>query len=207
MVQLDPSSVARAFVLSQPPSADEGEETQAAAGRTKDTRGKSFERAGDPSYLSTRDPPKLQRNKDGTYRYKGHAFKALVTEDGSVEFDDGYKQGSTVVFDMTDMMLRRRGEDPYRVEKRWFMEGTEELRADLLRRWQAKQLRAALVSLRGALIRIYENDQLTESQKASRVIAMFQDTANDEAGEAARSAIATFVSENMPEVDLPRSAQ
>jgi hypothetical protein len=36
-----------------------------------------------------------------------------------------------MAFDMTDILLLRREEDPYRLEKRWFLESTAALREDL----------------------------------------------------------------------------
>jgi hypothetical protein len=36
---------------------------------------------------------------------------------------------------------------------------------------------------------------------------MFQDTSDDEAGAAARGAIAEFVDDKMPTIDLPREAR
>jgi len=154
-------------------------------------------------YLSVREPPRLQRHRDGTHRYRGHAFKAIVEKDGSVTFDDGYRQGTTVAFDLTDAIMRRRGEDPYRVEKRWFLDGTAEFRHELFERWRAKQTLLALRKLRVRLLRIIEDGTLTAPQKAARVIAMFLDTADDEAGAAARNTIAEFVAERMLEIDLP----
>ena len=202
MLALDPTSVARAFVVSQ----------QVAPSETSDAKQKGtaeagprnyFEGVGKKQYLTVRDPPKLRRHKDGTHHYKGHAFKAVVEKDGSVTFDDGYGQGLTVRFDIADAMMRRRGEDPYRVEKNWFLEGTEEFRQELFERWQAKQTLVAVRKLRIRLLRIYENDTLTGNEKAARIIALFNDTSDDEAGASARSAIAEFVADRMPDVELP----
>ena len=190
---LDPASAARAFIIFQPttPSAAETEAPN------------HFEGVGSKHYLSRREPPKLRPRQDGTYHFKGHAFKAIVEQDGSVTFDEGYKQGATISFDLSDRLMRRRGEDPYRVEKRWFMEGTEEFRQELFERWRAKRTMLALRKLRGRLLRISEDGSLNDRQKAARVVAMFQDTANDEAGGAARSTIVEFVTERMPAIELP----
>jgi hypothetical protein len=190
---LDPESAARAFVIFQQP-APSAAETEAP---------NHFEGVGNKHYLSLREPPKLQPRQDGTYHFKGHAFKAIVEQDGSVTFDEGYQQGATIAFDLSDRLMRRRGEDPYRVEKRWFMEGTEEFRQQLFERWRAKQTMIALRKLRGRLLRISEDGTLNDRQKAARVVAMFQDTADDEAGGAARTTIAEFVANRMPTVALP----
>jgi len=204
-LSFEPASVARAFVLSQQSAPGEASGEAGAASDVDAKPSNYFEGVGDKTYLTRREPPKLQRHRDGTYHYQGQAFKAIVAEDGSVEFDDGSRQGSKLAFDLTDMLLRRRGKDPYRMEKRWFLESTEELRDHLLELWRAKLERRAILKLRGRLIRIFEDDTLTDRQKAAHVIAMFQDTADGDAGIAARSAIVEFVADSMPNVELPAS--
>ncbi len=202
MLALDPNSVARAFVVSQQATPSKASDAKREGTAEAEPRN-YFEGVGKKQYLTVRDPPKLRRHKDGTHHYKGHAFKAVVEKDGSVTFDDGYSQGLTVRFDIADAMMRRRGEDPYRVEKNWFLEGTEEFRQELFERWQAKQTLVAVRKLRVRLLRIYENDTLTGNEKAARIIALFNDTSDDEAGASARSAIAEFVADRMPDVELP----
>lgn len=210
---LDPTSAARAFLLAQevipgePAEAEpEGSPGAASESGTEDEPANYFEGVGKKRYLSVREPPKLRRHRDGTHHYQGHAFKAIVKPDGSVTFDDGYDQGVTVRFDITELMMRRHGEDPYRVEKNWFLEGTSELRQKLFERWQQKQTLIALRELRTRLLLISEDESLTDREKAARVVAMFRDTADNDAGASARTVIAEFVAERMPEVDLLNAA-
>jgi hypothetical protein len=206
--KLDPASAARAFVLFQQASPSEASKVEGEGPRKTEAEAPNyFEGVGDKQYLSRREPPSLQHHQDGTYRYRGQAFKAIVEKDGSVVFDDGYRQGTTLSFDMTDVIMRRRGEDPYRVEKNWFLEGTAEFREELFERWRAKQTLLALRKLRRRLLHISENATLSDQQKSASVIAMFQDTSDDEAGAAARGAIAEFVDDKMPTIDLPREAR
>ena len=205
LLALDPSSAARAFIVSQAVAPSEASDAEQEGAPATDAGPRNyFEGVGKKQYLSVRDPPKLRRHKDGTHHYQGHAFKAVVENDGSVTFDDGYSQGVTVRFDIADAMMRRRGEDPYRVEKNWFLEGTEEFRQELFERWRAKQTLIAIRKLRIRLLRIYENQALTGNEKAARVIALFEDTSEDAAGASARTAIAEFVADRMPGVELPR---
>lgn len=204
MLALDPNAAARAFIVSQQVAAREvsdaqGEGTSAAEVELRNY----FEGAGSKRHLSAREPPKLRLHKDGTHHYLGRAFKAIVEKDGSVTFDEGYRQGSTVRFDITDAVMRRRGEDPYRVEKNWVLEGTEGLRQEIFDRWRAKQALVAIRKLRARLSRIAENDALSGSGKSTLVIAMFRDTSDDEIGASARDTIARFVAERMPGVALP----
>jgi len=205
LLALDPNSVARAFVVSQQVAPSEASDAEWEGTSATDAGPRNyFEGVGQKQYLSVRDPPKLRRHQDGTHHYQGHAFKAIVEKDGSVTFDDGYTQGVTVRFDITDAIMRRRGEDPYRVEKNWFLEGTEEFRQELFERWRAKQTLVAIRKLRARLLRISENEALSGSDKAARVIALFQDTSDDEAGALARNAITNFVLDRMPGLELPR---
>jgi hypothetical protein len=200
---LNPSSAARAFHLSQQTVPREANGSEPAAGDADADARNYFEGAGDKTHLSQRDPPKLQRHRDGSYRYRGHAFRATIAQDGSVEFDDGYQQGRKIAFDVTDMLMRRRGEDPYRVEKRWFLESTAELREDLLELWRVKRERHALLKLRGRLNRVAEDRTLSDQEKAARVVAMYQATTDDDTGIAARGVISEFVAESMPGIVLP----
>ena len=203
--KLDPKSAARAFVLFQRTAHSEASEGEGGGLREIETEAETpnhFEGVGDKHYLSRREVPSLQRHQDGTYRYRGQAFKAIVEKDGSVVFDDGYRQGATLRFDITDVMMRRRGEDPYRVEKNWFLEGTAEFRQELFERWRAKQTLYALRKLRRRLLHIAEDGTLSDQQKSAHVIAMFHETADDEAGAAARGVIAEFVANRMPMTDL-----
>lgn len=202
---LDPTNAARAFVISQEPlpAGPIGTGEPGAAPDPPDY----FQGVGRKRYLSTREPPSLSGHGDGTYRYKGTGFKAVVEQDGSVTFDDGYRQSATVAFDITDHMMRKRGEDPYRVEKNWFLEGTEALRDELFERWRAKQTRIALQKLQSRLARISEDEALTLEQKEQRVIAMYRDTAADDAGLAARRAIVDFVAKQMPAMNLPADSR
>ncbi len=204
MLALDPNTAARAFVVSQQVAAREVSDTQGEGTSAAEVELRNyFEGVGGKRHLSVREPPKLRLHQDGTHHYRGHAFKAIVEKDGSVTFDEGYRQSATVRFDITDAVMRRRGEDPYRVEKDWFLEGTEALRQEIFDRWRAKQALIAIRKLRARLNRIAENDALSGSGKSALVIALFRDTSDDDIGASARNTIAQFVAERMPGVELP----
>lgn len=206
---LDPESAVRAVFLSQESFPGETREAPTAATAAPDEDREPpnyFEGVGKKRYLSQREPPKLRRHGDGTYRYRGHAFRAIVAKDGSVTFEEKNRQGMTVSFDLTHAMMRRRGEDPYRYEKEHFLQSTAAFRQELFERWKAKQTRIALKKLRVRLLRISEDVTLSQQQKEARVLAIFRNTADDEAGAAARDTIAEFVSRRMPGVELSKEA-
>ena len=202
---LDPAAAVRALFLSQEsfPGGETRETSSAVTARSNDRETPNyFEGVGNKRYLSQREPPKLRRRRDGTYRYRGQAFEAIVAKDGSVTFDEGYKQGTTVSFDITDALMRRRGEDPYRYEKDWCLESTTAFRQALLERWKADQSRLARQKLRVRLLRISEDATLSAAQKEARVLSIFQNTADGEAGAGARETIAEFVATRMPDIVL-----
>lgn len=201
---LDPKTAASAFLLAAEQQSSDGSASESEPSKAERAAAPSyFEGVGTKRYLTKRDPPVLKRDRDGSYRYRGHAFRATIESDGSVAFDDRYQQGLPVVFDLTDAVLRRRGEDPYRAEKEWFLEGTEDLRGELLEQWRRKNLERALRKLVGQLRRISEDDTISPRQKADRILALYRDTNDGKAGVAARDAIAAFVAEEHPELSLP----
>ena len=204
--RLDPDHVARGFVLAAQQLGDERYERQAEGHRWKRIPVDDlFEGAGSKRYLSERDPPQLRRRSDGTYHYRGHVFEAIVQADGSVSFDDdqGRFTGLGAVFDITDHYLRKRGEDPYREEKRWFLESTTEFRDKLAQRWRDRNLRRALHRVRSRLIRIAQDTALGDEEKSARIRSILEDTANDDAGQGARAVVRQFL-EREPSVDEVR---
>ena len=201
--KLHPDEVARGFVLAAQRVGDERYERHDEQHRWKRIPADDlFEGAGSKGYLSERDPPKLRRRSDGTYYYRGHVFEAIVEADGSVSFDDeqGRFTGLGAVFDLTDHYLRKRGEDPYREEKRWFLESTTEFRDELAQRWRDRHLRRALLRVRTRLIRIAQDAVLSEEEKSERIRSILEDTASDEAGEGARAVVRQFL-EGEPSAD------
>ena len=86
----------------------------------------------------TQTHPTLVQRPDGSREYTGHAFTARIMPDGSVRFSDRgpidggeMLQGGPARFDITDMIMGSQGQDPYRAEREWFMEETEEVRVEL----------------------------------------------------------------------------
>ena len=112
-----------------------------------------------------------------------------------------------MTFDITDHMMRKRGEDPYRVEKQWFLDSTERFRASLFERWHEERMTLSLTKLRTRLLRILEDETLSDGDKAARVVALYRDTAKDELGKKAQDVVAEFVGRNMPGLRLPARSE
>ncbi|MEM7137878.1 MAG: hypothetical protein AAF500_14935 [Myxococcota bacterium] len=197
-----PAIAARAYVLSQ-----YSEVTEPAATSSSKTPPDYFEGVGTKAYLSAREPPELLRLRDGTYRFAATAFDAFVAKDGSVSFKDRYEQGTTLSFDITDHMMRKRGEDPYRVEKQWFLNRTADFRMTLFKHWERKQLSDALTKLRQRLHHIASDGTLSVEQKEERITRLYLDTSDDQAGSAARETLEGFVATHMPGLRLERPSE
>lgn len=113
-----------------------------------------------------RTEPQLVPRPDGSLEYRGHAFTARIAPDGSVTFSDRgavqadeMLQGGPGRFDLTDLAMSARGQDPYAAEREWFMERTEAVRARLEAEARAREREAALRGIPGRLAAIWNRDQ------------------------------------------------
>jgi hypothetical protein len=96
------------------------------------------------------------------------------------------------MFDLTALMEHLFGNDPYRSERRWFLQKTRELR-DRLAEKAAEQ--ATLATLR----RIWTTAGLSFDARKRRTFAMWDDCTEDERGRRGRLLIERFVREQCPQ--------
>lgn len=157
----------------------------------------------------TPEQPKLQQRSDGTYEYSGQGFNATIERDGTVRMRDQFgrfrlgprarplnEQVWTVNFfevgfDFFAWLERKFGNDPYRSERRWFLEGTRDLRERLA-------TQAAAESVRRALYAIWSRAGLSLEQRRAEAFAMWDATSDDEVGQIGRAEILLFVRERCP---------
>ncbi|MFO0692675.1 MAG: hypothetical protein U0230_03905 [Polyangiales bacterium] len=160
-------------------------------------------------WVSRRGPPDLHRRSDGSYVYAGTGFSARIAADGSISFSDrstagfdgfgnSQRQGITAHFDLNDVMFRRRGNDPYQAERSWFMRETEELRNRLSDTARGEQAVTATRTVRGRLLRIWQDEGRTPEQRRQAIFRIWDDCAEDETGEAIRHAVVGWVREQLP---------
>lgn len=160
-------------------------------------------------WVSRRGPPELRRRSDGSYAYAGTGFSARIAADGSISFSDrstagfdGFgnseRQGLTAHFDLNDVMFRRRGNDPYQAERSWFMRETEELRNRLADASRGEQAATATRTVRGRLLRIWQDESRTPEQRRQAIFRIWDDCAEDETGEAIRHAVVGWIREQLP---------
>jgi hypothetical protein len=109
--------------------------------------------------ISRAPDPVLKHHGDGSYSFVGNGIKATIDADGTVHFHDRYLAGFQ--FDLNAWFEHLAGNDPFRSERRWFLERTQPLRDQLA---QARRLAAAGVSgaaLERALLALWADPKLS----------------------------------------------
>ena len=166
--------------------------------------------AGDPLLGKIKDDPvddfPLERVGRDEYVYKGKQFSAHILPDGTVNFDDKNIRdfnGTSGTFDLTDLIMRGRKEDPYRAEKKRFMDATAPEREKLAKKARAERMQESLGGLPSHLEAVWE---LARPAAARRklLFELWKETASgdDEIGQAgaqARAMIETFIRRRLPE--------
>jgi len=167
-------------------------------------------RAGNPLLGKLADEKEerfpLKRESDG-WHYDGPSFSAKIATDGNVTFDDhsirDFK-GLSGGFDLTDLAMRGKKQDPYRYEKEKFMEHTSKLRADLQIKARKAVLESSLAYLPTHLEEVWSDPNHPARERRRVLYAMWREAAgtDDEVGAAGRKArgtIEAFIRERLPE--------
>jgi hypothetical protein len=149
----------------------------------------------------------LVPDKGGGYRFDGQHFTARIGPDGALSFEDkgpiGFAKGqSGFSFDLTDLMMKGGKQDPYRAEKRRFVEHTEKLREDLRRKRNEATLDSALASLPRDLAAIWESRR-APGVRRREIYEYWVDCAddkdgNDTQGQRARRQVEEYVRRHLP---------
>jgi hypothetical protein len=167
--------------------------------------------AGDP-LLGMLDEEKEERfplkslGADG-YAYDGPSFSAHIALDGSVDFDDKFLRdfkGLSGGFDVTDMIMKSKKQDPYRYEKEKFMEETASLRNKLRASMRRAQLERSLASLPIRLQATWDDTTRTARERRNAIYTTWREAAGSDeelgpAGAQARAIIERFVREHLPD--------
>lgn len=166
--------------------------------------------AGDPILGKIQEKPVDEfplenQGRDG-YVYKGPQFKARINLDGTVTFNDKTIRdfnGTSGSFDVTDLFMKGKKQDPYRYEKEKFLAATAAKRAELQRRFRAEQLEASLAMLPRNLERIWNDPRKSAHARRDAIYKLWRDieTGDDlsnEAGNEARKIIITFIRKRLP---------
>jgi hypothetical protein len=197
-----------------------GDARAAQAARSASTRAASSQ--AEAKLTVTADVPGLEHLRDGSYRYHGANFTALISAEGLVQFrdkyfgfskrmrpltpvsGDGLRGAAGLVpptppavavqfkMDLYAWVEHKLGNDPYLSERRWFLERTRELREELA----SSQGEDALMQ---ALLHIWSDASLSVQQRKQNTFDLWDQTAQDERGEKVRAEISAFIRERCPE--------
>ena len=98
-------------------------------------------------------------------------------------------------FDLSDEYARAKGQEPYEAEIA-FVNDTFDFRMRLAAREHTQVLREALDALPDRLEMIWSDPQLSPAERRQIIYVLWEETADDDGGAAARGIISTFVDEN-----------
>ncbi len=153
--------------------------------------------AGNPLTGKLADEPEdrfpLKAVGGGEYEYKGKAFSAVIGRDGRVRFDDksirDFK-GLSGGFDITDLLMRAKGNDPYRAEKKAFLDTTEGMRKKMAQAALKERMLASLGGLPAQLDEIWRNPRTPPMERRRLLYETWRDAAASEAeiGDSAKEA-------------------
>jgi len=166
--------------------------------------------AGDPITGKIKEAPvdKFPLTKVGPneYVYKGGQFSAHISPDGSVSFDDKNIRdfnGTSGSFDLTDLLMKSKKEDPYRHEKKKFMEATAEKRAAMAREARAAAMADSLGRLPAHLEAIWNDRRRSAKARRDLLFSLWKESASDDeagqGGKDARGIIESFIRSRLPE--------
>lgn len=164
----------------------------------------------------------LERQADGSYRYRGSDFVATIAPDGQVQFRDVFFSRpnwrssprpnpnpdalpSTRMLPPTDSLRllpfnmnllgwleKKLGNDPYLSERRWFLEQTRPLRESLAERWERAKLSSTLNH-------VWSSAQLSLAERKRETFAIWNQSSPGQAGQAVREGVIAFIRERCPQ--------
>lgn len=155
--------------------------------------------------------PQLNLRPDGKggYVVRDGEFTALIGPDGTIAFKDKTAlqrwHGVSYEIDVTDVVMRIAGDDPYRHAKLRVLQETAGLRAELAAQACEERLRTSLAELQGKLTTIWEDPGLAVDRRRALLFKMWDDCAEDGDEEVlthanqARATIEAFVQKHLPE--------
>lgn len=142
-------------------------------------------------------PSLLKRESNGTFSYRGTGFKAKIARDGSVSMGNSHgglnKNGAS--FDLMGMLDSAAGNDPYRSERKAFMEATRALR-------EALRESADVEALRRQLKQIRQRPGLSMAARKAAIFEAWDQMSEDEVGRIGRRAVEHFIRDFYAEPDI-----
>jgi hypothetical protein len=167
--------------------------------------------AGDPILGKLKDKvddefPLTSLGKQG-YVYDGSNFQAHITIDGSVSFDDKYVRdfkGLSGTFDVNDLIMKGKKEDPYRYQKQKFLAATAEKRALMAKRFRQEEARNSIAQLPSRLDAIWSHRRMPARERRKLIFELWKEAAPSEPDLAevaaeARATIEAYVRRALPD--------
>lgn len=168
-------------------------------------------------WLSRSDDPVLVREPDGSLSHEGNGFDAVIEPDGRVRFDDKYldfdlnfkpmvsPDGTvtislfkvTMAIDVWIDKLFGKG-DPFRAERRWFLERTAQLREERIQKHWQRVAKEGVTALRHKLQDIWHDANLDIPRRKALTFAHWDGCADDEVGVLGKAVVEGFVRERLP---------
>ncbi|HZS40132.1 MAG TPA: hypothetical protein VFF06_25050 [Polyangia bacterium] len=167
--------------------------------------------AGDPitgkvAEEKKEDFPLIPLGRDG-FAYKGPQFSAHILSDGSVAFDDKIVRdfkGLSGTFDVADLVMKSKKEDPYRHEKKKFLAATAELREKMAKQARAEEMASSLSQLPTHLLAIWADRGRSAHERRELLFRIWREAATTEddrsaGGAEARKIIEGFIRDRLPQ--------
>ena len=151
---------------------------------------------------------RIRKLRDGRIRFIHPGFTVDVRPDGTVHFHDkslsGLKLALGFAFDLTDTIMRAKGQDPYAAAKLQFLRETRPWRLRLRRRWRRRTSRRALAAVDTRLQTIWKDPKLNLETK-KRIFFQLWDELQEsgtgplaERARIARLRILSFIETHLP---------
>jgi len=154
--------------------------------------------------------PDAKPDGDGGYRFERTTFVARVRRDGTVKIEDNPDingrftgLGIAASFDLTDMIMRAIGDDPYAFEKLKILDATREARAGMAREDRSGRIRAALVRLPRDLARIWAYERWDAAERRRVLFRLWDEVVEEgeaelvRAGAQVRGIICNFIRQHL----------
>jgi hypothetical protein len=151
----------------------------------------------------------LRPDGRGGYVVRESQFQAFIGPDGSIAFQDKTAlqkwHGVSYEVDLTEVVMRIAGDDPYRYDKLQVLKETQGLRAELYKAACESRLRTSLEQLQGRLTALWGDGSLSAARRRALVFQMWDDCAEEGSpevlrhAEQARATIEAFVQRHLPE--------
>lgn len=149
-------------------------------------------------------PFELIPEKGGGFKSETKNFIAHIKPDGTISFENrfpiGFNKGGTFSFDLTDLAMRGKKQDPYAAEKRRFLEFSDKVRSDLKQKAFEEQQRSAVSHLADELSTIWNSSRSAAARRREiyEKWADCTDDKNDSIGRKGRHTVEDFIRGHLP---------